>query len=258
MPEFALDLFSDGPPDTGAQLCVRFKVERRRLIDDAVILPRLGGRLLGDGTQHVHGYPNSYTTLSRRAGSRGAVTGRDGPLRGRLARSSTSGRRQLAFSVHARIESSSTSAQVSWVIRSGGLSRSGILSVTTSPRSGPPAWCGAVEALAVEHGYEQQGHDGQCREALHGIETMKRVGSRAWLGRDSETTKPNRGRLVDVEVVGDDLHIQEPKDEQRESGHADECEHNQDEARESVGREVSRATWLPPALCGRFVGHPRG
>jgi hypothetical protein len=32
--------------------------------------------------------------------------------------------------------------------------------------------------------------------------------------------------LVDVEVVGDDLHVQEPKDEQRESGHADECEHN--------------------------------
>jgi len=61
---------------------------------------------------------------------------------------------------------------------------------------------------------------------------------------------------VDVEVVGDDLHVQEPKDEQRESGHADECEHNQDEARESVGREVSRATWQPSALCGRFGGHP--
>jgi hypothetical protein len=62
--------------------------------------------------------------------------------------------------------------------------------------------------------------------------------------------------LVDVEVVGDDLHVQEPKDEQPESGHADECEHNQDEARESVGREVSRATWQPSALCGRFGGHP--
>jgi hypothetical protein len=61
---------------------------------------------------------------------------------------------------------------------------------------------------------------------------------------------------VDVEVVGDDLHVQESKDEQCESGHADECEHNQDEARESVGREVSRATWQPSALCGRFGGHP--
>jgi hypothetical protein len=40
----------------------------------------------------------------------------------------------------------------------------------------------------------------------------------------------NRGRLVDAKVVGDDLHVQEPKDEQRESDHADECEHNQDEA----------------------------
>ena len=61
---------------------------------------------------------------------------------------------------------------------------------------------------------------------------------------------------MDAEVVGDDVHVQEPKDEQRGSGHADECEHNQDEARESVGREVSRATWQPSALCGRFDGHP--
>ena len=45
-------------------------------------------------------------------------------------------------------------------------------------------------------------------------------------------------------MVGDDLYVQEPKDEQRKSGHADECKHDQDEARESVGREVSRATWL--------------
>jgi hypothetical protein len=60
---------------------------------------------------------------------------------------------------------------------------------------------------------------------------------------------------VDAEVVGDDLHVQEPKDEQRESDDADECEHNQDEAGESVGREVSRATGQPPALWGRFGGH---
>jgi hypothetical protein len=60
-------------------------------------------------------------------------------------------------------------------------------------------------------------------------------------------------------VVGDDLDVQEPKDEQRESEDADECEHNQDEAREPVGCEVSRATWPPPALSGlrgRFGGHP--
>lgn len=49
-------------------------------------------------------------------------------------------------------------------------------------------------------------------------------------------------------MVGDDLYVQEPKDEQRKSGHADECKHHQDEARESVGREVSRATWLAPVL----------
>jgi hypothetical protein len=53
---------------------------------------------------------------------------------------------------------------------------------------------------------------------------------------------------VDVEVVGDDLYVQEPKHEQRKSGHADECEHDQDEARESVGREVSRAARLAPVL----------
>jgi hypothetical protein len=63
---------------------------------------------------------------------------------------------------------------------------------------------------------------------------------------------------VDAEVVGDDVDVQEPEDEQRESDRADECEHDQDQARESVGREVSRATWPPPALCGlrgRFGGH---
>lgn len=49
-------------------------------------------------------------------------------------------------------------------------------------------------------------------------------------------------------MVGDDLYVQEPKNEQRKSGPADECEHDQDEARESVRREVSRATWLAPVL----------
>jgi hypothetical protein len=81
-------------------------------------------------------------------------------------------------------------------------------------------------------------------------------GAELGLGRISETTGETAGRLVDVEVVGDDLHVQEPKDEQCESRHPDECEHNQDEARKSVGREVSRATWQPSALSGRFGGHP--
>jgi hypothetical protein len=56
---------------------------------------------------------------------------------------------------------------------------------------------------------------------------------------------------VDAEVVRDEFHVQDPKDQQRESDRADEREHNQDQAREPIGREVSRATWLPPALCGR-------
>ena len=59
---------------------------------------------------------------------------------------------------------------------------------------------------------------------------------------------------MDAEVVGDDLHVQEPKDEQRDSDHADEGKHNQDEARKPVRREVSRATWPPPALCGSGGG----
>ena len=59
---------------------------------------------------------------------------------------------------------------------------------------------------------------------------------------------------MDAEVVGDGLHVQEPEDEQRESDHADECEHTQDGARKSVGCEVSRATWQPPGLCGRRGG----
>lgn len=34
-----------------------------------------------------------------------------------------------------------------------------------------------------------------------------------------------RGALVDAEVVGDDVHVQESKDEQRDGDHAEECEH---------------------------------
>ena len=59
-----------------------------------------------------------------------------------------------------------------------------------------------------------------------------------------------------MEVVGDELHVREPKHEQRESSDADEHEDHDDEARESIGREVSRATWLAPVLWGRFGVHP--
>jgi hypothetical protein len=59
-----------------------------------------------------------------------------------------------------------------------------------------------------------------------------------------------------MEVVGDELHVREPKHEQRESSDADEHEDHDDEARESIGREVSRATRLPPLLWGRSGVHP--
>jgi hypothetical protein len=68
-------------------------------------------------------------------------------------------------------------------------------------------------------------------------------------------------RLLDTEVVGDGVHVQEPKDEQHDGDHADKCERDQDKARDSVGREVSRATWQAPGRCvrrERFCGHPPG
>jgi hypothetical protein len=73
---------------------------------------------------------------------------------------------------------------------------------------------------------------------------------------------PAQGRagafLVDAEVAGDGVHVQEPKDEQRGGDHAGECERNQDEARDQVGRDVSRATSHPSGPCEhgeRFGGH---
>jgi hypothetical protein len=36
------------------------------------------------------------------------------------------------------------------------------------------------------------------------------------------------GRLVDAEMVGDGVHVQEPKDEQHDGEHADERERDQD------------------------------
>ena len=54
-------------------------------------------------------------------------------------------------------------------------------------------------------------------------------------------------RLVDAEVVGDAVHVQEPKDEQRNRDRADECERNQDEARDSVGRELLRRRGSRPS-----------
>ena len=55
-------------------------------------------------------------------------------------------------------------------------------------------------------------------------------------------------RLVDAEVVGDGVHVQDPKDEPRDGDRDDECARNQDQARDSAGREVSRATWQPPGV----------
>jgi hypothetical protein len=66
------------------------------------------------------------------------------------------------------------------------------------------------------------------------------------------------GVLVDAEVAGDGVHVQEPKDEQRGGDHAGECERNQDEARDQVGRDVSRATSHPSGPCEhgeRFGDH---
>jgi len=57
---------------------------------------------------------------------------------------------------------------------------------------------------------------------------------------------PGARRLVGAEVVGDRVHLRDPKDEQRDGGPADECARNQDKAPDSAGREVSRATWQPP------------
>jgi len=66
------------------------------------------------------------------------------------------------------------------------------------------------------------------------------------------------GVLVDAEVVGDGVYVQEPKDEEPDGDHADECEHNQDEARDQAGRDVSWATSHPSGPCehgDRFGGH---
>jgi hypothetical protein len=69
-----------------------------------------------------------------------------------------------------------------------------------------------------------------CLEWTDGDWTPSRAVGRGRCVRgpfDGPQPRSERGSgLVDVEVVGDDLHVQEPKDEQRESGHADECEHN--------------------------------
>ena len=61
--------------------------------------------------------------------------------------------------------------------------------------------------------------------------------------------------LVDAEVVGDGVHVQEPKDEPSDGDRADECERNQDKARDSVGREgvagdvaAARALHRPGAI----------
>jgi hypothetical protein len=37
---------------------------------------------------------------------------------------------------------------------------------------------------------------------------------------------------VDAEVASDGVHVKEPEDEQHDGDYADECEHDQDEARD--------------------------
>jgi hypothetical protein len=66
MPEFALDLFSDDLPDTRAQLAVRFEVERRRLIDYAVILRVWEGGSWANVRlyDHAHGHPEMHRYTS--------------------------------------------------------------------------------------------------------------------------------------------------------------------------------------------------
>ena len=67
--------------------------------------------------------------------------------------------------------------------------------------------------------------------------------------------------LMDAKVFGDDVHVEKPKDEQRDSDHADECKHEHDGAPEPVGREVLRAAWQPldrVGCPGWFGCHPTG
>ena len=103
------------------------------------------------------------------------------------------------------------------------------------------------------------------RWRLVNVELERRVRARrhhassacVWLA----TCSRNGRCLVDAEVIGDGVHLQEPKDEQRGGDHADECERKQNQVRESVGRGVLCATCQPPGLCvsrERFGGHPTG
>ena len=67
--------------------------------------------------------------------------------------------------------------------------------------------------------------------------------------------------LMDAKVFGDDVHVQKPKDEQRDSDRADECKHEHHGAPEPVGREVLRAAWQPldrVGCPGWFGCHPTG
>ena len=51
---------------------------------------------------------------------------------------------------------------------------------------------------------------------------------------------------MDAEVVGDGVHVYEPKDEQRNRDRADVCEQHQDEPCDLVGHEALGATCQPP------------
>jgi hypothetical protein len=117
----------------------------------------------------------------------------------------------------------------------------------------PPSSDGLVAVKCNDHdAYGQQDHLEHARR-LSVSRAVRSFGSRDYARHGS--------RLVDAEVVSDGVHVQEPKDEQRDGDHADECAHDQDEERKPVGREASCATCQPPWLCvprKRFGSHLTG
>jgi hypothetical protein len=68
-------------------------------------------------------------------------------------------------------------------------------------------------------------------------------------GEDVVDRRARRRALVDAEVVGDDLRVQESQDQQRNSDRTDECECGQNEARSYGWRGVPWAISRPPRRC---------
>ena len=74
------------------------------------------------------------------------------------------------------------------------------------------------------------------------------------------SARPTR-LLVDAEMLGDRVHVQEPKDQQRDSDHADQSKHHQDKGPNPVRREAPLAIWQPPTRREhrkRLGGHLHG